>query len=252
MRVIPVIDLLHGQVVHAVKGLRENYKPIKSVLCDTPDPLKVAKAFRTLLNLNEVYIADLDAIQDPHQIHHRKTIADISRREGVDIILDAGVSTVDDIRELIDCGVRKVVIGSETLQTWDAVQDIPSKINPEHLIFSLDLRAGKILSRCPALSAMEAMEAIECLASAGWQEVILLDLKRVGSGEGIETSLATEVRAKLPELRLLLGGGIDNPEELTVLKSLGVSGVLTASALHRGTITARHISANKNATDRTD
>lgn len=243
MRVIPVIDLLHGQVVHAVKGKRKNYAPVKSVLCDTPDPLEVAKAFRNLLNLNEVYIADLDAIQDPHQIHHRKIIADMARLEGMALMLDAGVSNIDDARELIDSVVCKAIIGSETLQTWDAVQDIPSKINRDRLIFSLDLRADKILSRCPVLSAMRPMDAVEYLQSVGWQEVILLDLERVGGGEGVETSLAAEVKTKLPNLHLLLGGGIKNPEELTVLKSLGISGVLTATALHRGTITARHLSA---------
>ena len=252
MRVIPVIDLLHGQVVHAVKGVRKNYKPIKSVLCDTPDPLKMSSAFHTLLGLNEVYIADLDAIQDPLKIHNRKIIADIARREGMDVLLDAGVSNMEDVRELIDCGVCKVVIGSETLQTLDAVQNIPSRTNRDHLIFSLDLHDGKILSQCPALSEMKPMEAMKRLASAGWQEVILLNLKRVGSGEGIETSLVRELRTKLPDLRLLLGGGIANPEELAALKSLGVSGVMTASALHQGTITARHLSAYKNATNSTD
>jgi phosphoribosylformimino-5-aminoimidazole carboxamide ribotide isomerase len=243
MRVIPVIDLLQGQVVHAVKGLRQNYKPIKSVLCNAPDPLKVAKAFRTLLNLNEVYIADLDAIQNSHQARNRRIIAEIASREGMDVLVDAGVSNIADINELIACGARKAVIGSETLQTLDAVQHIPSRINRDRLIFSLDLRDGKILSRCPDLSAMKPLEAMRCLASAGWREVILLDLKRVGSGEGIAIPLVREARAKLPELRLLAGGGIANPGELTALKSLGISGVLTASALHQGTITARDISA---------
>lgn len=240
---IPVIDLLHGQVVHAVKGQRKNYRPVKSVLCDSSDPLQIAEAFRTLLNLKEVYIADLDAIQSPHQIHHRKIIKDIARLTGMDIMLDAGVSNIGDARELIDSGVCKVVIGSETLQTWGAIKDIPSKIDRDNLIFSLDFRAGKIFSQCEALSAMEPLEALEYLQSADWQEVILLDLEQVGSEEGIKTSMALEARAKLPDLRLLLGGGIANPEELAVLKSMGVSGVLTASALHRGTITVRHLSA---------
>jgi HisA/HisF family protein len=243
MRVIPVIDLLHGQVVHAVKGRRKDYKAVKSVLCDKPTPLAVARAFRKLLNLNEVYVADLDAIQDPHQKHHRKIMADIARGEGMDIMLDAGVSNVDDALELIDCGVRKVVIGAETLQSWNAAKDIPAKIGRDHLIFSLDLRAGKILSQCPVLSEMAPLEAAGYLQSFGWQEIILLDLDRVGGGEGMETSLAAEVRSKLPDLHLLLGGGIADPEELIVLKTLGVAGVLIASSLHRGIITAAHLSA---------
>ncbi len=249
---IPVIDLLHGQVVHAVKGQRKSYKPVKSVLCNTPDPLEMAKAFRDLLNMHEVYIADLDAIQDPHQIRHRKIIADIVLEEGLDIMLDAGVSNIDDARKLIDSGVSKVIIGAETLQAWDAIEIIPSEINRDRLVFSLDLRSGKILSQCPALSAMEPMEALARLQTSGWREVILLDLERVGSGEGMITPLAKEVRAKLPDLRLLLGGGINGPDELAKLKSLGIAGALIASALHRGTIAARHLSATKNAMDHID
>ena len=243
MRVIPVIDLLNGLGVHAVKGRRKNYRPVKSVLCDTPEPLAVARAFRDRLNLNEVYVADLDAILDPRQNRHRKIIADIACREGMDVILDAGVSNIDDIRELIDSGIRKVVIGAETLRTLDAVHDIPAKIHRSRLVFSLDLRAGKILSQCPALAAMEPLEAAAYLQPAGWGELILLDLGRVGGEEGIGTLLAAEVRAKLPVLRLLVGGGLAGPDELVALQSLGVRGVLTASALHRGIITAGHLSA---------
>jgi phosphoribosylformimino-5-aminoimidazole carboxamide ribotide isomerase len=243
MRVIPVIDLLHGRVVHAVKGHRENYQPVKSVLCDQPELLLVARAFRDLLRLKEVYIADLNAIQDLPPTLHKKVITDLARREGMDIILDAGVSDIEEARELLGIGVHKVVVGAETLQSWYAMQAIPGGIHSDRLIFSLDLRDGRILSRCPDLSAMAPLEALEYLQSAGWREVILLDLARVGGGKGIDLSLVLEARKKLPDLRLLVGGGIGDPTELFVLESSSVSGVLIASALHRGTITARHISA---------
>ncbi|HLN90033.1 MAG TPA: HisA/HisF-related TIM barrel protein, partial [Candidatus Binatia bacterium] len=61
MKVIPVIDILNKVVVHAVKGKRNEYKPIQSILCRSVEPLEVAKAFRTL-GFSEVYVADLDAI----------------------------------------------------------------------------------------------------------------------------------------------------------------------------------------------
>jgi phosphoribosylformimino-5-aminoimidazole carboxamide ribotide isomerase len=105
------------------------------------------------------------------------------------------------------------------------------------------MRAGKILSPCPELAALEPLKAVQYLKPAGWQEIILLDLERVGGGEGVETLLTAEVRATLPGLRLLVGGGLADPEELVALQSLGVSGVLVASALHRGIITVEHISA---------
>jgi phosphoribosylformimino-5-aminoimidazole carboxamide ribotide isomerase len=243
MRLIPVIDLLEGQAVHAVRGEREHYQPLKSVLCDSPEPLAVATAFRDRLGLKEIYIADLDAIRGSRQAKHQELIAALAHSEKMNIILDAGASDVENTRFWLDIGVRKVVIGAETLRTWNTLQDIPAKIDRDRLVFSLDFHAGKILSQCPTLAAMRPMEALEHLQSAGWPEVILLDLSRVGSGEGVNLTLVAEARANFPELGLVVGGGVANPEELIELKALGIDGVLVATALHCGTISAQHLSA---------
>jgi phosphoribosylformimino-5-aminoimidazole carboxamide ribotide isomerase len=243
MRLIPVMDLLDGQAVHAIKGDRARYKPVKSVLCNTSDPMTLARAFRDQLGLNRIYIADLNAIQDSGRTNHRDLITALACREKLDVILDAGTSDAEEARAWLELGVRKVVIGSETLHTADALRDIPVKIEQNQRIFSLDLHAGKILSRYPALAVMSPMGALQHLQSFGWREIILLDLKRVGSGVGVDYALMAEARVRYPGLRLLAGGGIRSPGELMELESLGAAGVLVATALHHGTITAQHISA---------
>ncbi len=243
MRLIPVIDLRDGLVVHAVKGERERYRPVKSVLCNTPDPFAVARAFRDRLALNEIYVADLDSILDCHSTGQRKVVAALAIREKMNIMLDAGISDAANARIWLDLGVGKVVIGSETLRSMDALRDIPACINHDRLIFSLDLRFGKILSQCPALAAMSPMETLVHLQSAGWREIILLDLSRVGSGEGMDRPLAHAARSDFPDLSLLIGGGLSKPEELAELKSLGIAGALIGTAFHRGVISAQHLSA---------
>jgi phosphoribosylformimino-5-aminoimidazole carboxamide ribotide isomerase len=245
MRIIPVIDLLDGLVVHAVKGERQNYQPVKSVLCDSSDPIAIARAFRDRLGLHEIYIADLDAIQSAGRSNHKEIIAILAGKERIHIILDAGTSDIEGARAWLDLGVRKIVIGSETLLTLDALHNIPAAIAPDRLVFSLDLRAGNILSQCPVLSAMKPMEALKHLFSAGWSEIILLDLKRVGSEAGADGILAADAHCTFPDLRLLIGGGIANPEQLVEFESCGIAGVLTATALHRGIIRKEHISVSE-------
>ena len=239
---IPVIDLLGGCVVHAVKGERKHYQPVTSVLCDTPDPLAVARAFRDNLGLSEIYVADLDAIQSSGQISHSEIIAALASEEKLNLILDIGVSDVQSIRAWLYRSAHKMIVGSETLHTWNVLRTLPAEIDEDRLVFSLDLRAGKIVSRCPVLSSMSPIEALEHLQAFGWREVIVLDLARVGSSEGIDRVLVAEARANLPHLNLLVGGGIAAPEEVVELKSLGIAGVLIASALHSGAITERHLS----------
>jgi phosphoribosylformimino-5-aminoimidazole carboxamide ribotide isomerase len=242
MRLIPVIDLLDSRVVHAVRGEREHYKPVKSVLCQIPDPLAVASAFRDRLGLKEVYIADLNAIQGIPPNSHRKLIVRLAQRERMEIILDAGIANVEDAWDWLDLGIHKAVIGAETLCDLNELWKLPANLDPGRLVFSLDMRAGKILSRIPDLAAMPVLDLLEQLRSAGWQEIILLDLSLVGSGEGTSFPLASEAQARFPGLSLLVGGGIAGIEELLKLKAAGIAGVLLATALHSGAMTAQHIS----------
>jgi phosphoribosylformimino-5-aminoimidazole carboxamide ribotide isomerase len=235
------MDLLNGQVVHAIKGERAHYQPVRSVLCDSSDPGLVAQAFRTELGIDEIYIADLNAIQNSGQTNHQEVIAEIIRREKLKIILDAGISKTEAIRDWLDLGIHKVIIASETLRTWNSIKKIPAQIDPSRLIFSLDFRFGKILSRCPDLAATSALEVFKHLQDAGWQEVLLLDLQRVGSSSGTDRNMAMQVRSNFPDLRLLIGGGITLPEELVELASLGIEGILLATSLHSGKIGACHL-----------
>lgn len=241
MRLIPVIDLLDDQAVHAVKGLREHYRPVKSVVCSTSDPLELAVAFRDRMSLQEIYIADLNAIQGFSKTRHRLLIQKLCALEGISIILDAGTSRAEDAERWLDIGVRKFVVGSETLHRLEDLSNLPAQIQSNKLIFSLDLRNGRILSRCRELEVMTPEEVQRQLYMAGWEEMIILDLSRVGSSQGVDISLAASLVAKLPVFRLLIGGGIAKPEELEELNSVGVAGVLIGTALHDGTVDARHI-----------
>jgi phosphoribosylformimino-5-aminoimidazole carboxamide ribotide isomerase len=243
MRLIPVIDLLNGQVVHAVKGDRARYLPVRSTLCPAPDPTMIARAFRDTLGLREIYIADLNAIQDNDHSAHRDLIASLASHERIEIILDAGISKVEDALLWLDRRIHKIIVGSETLCDSAAIQEFPKRIGKNRLVFSLDIRDGKVLSRLPKFAALAPIQALKLIENSGWSEVVLMDLSRVGSEEGIDHALVMEIRNSFPHLEMLIGGGVANSEQLVESRSMGVAGMLVATALHRGTITSRDVSA---------
>ncbi len=105
------------------------------------------------------------------------------------------------------------------------------------------MQAGQIWSRCPELIDSTPIEVLSRLHQAGWREVILLDLARVGTGTGVDFALIAEARQRLPELTLLFGGGVRDVTELVDLKAAGVAGALVATVLHQGIITRQQISA---------
>jgi len=228
MRVIPVIDLKGGAAVHAVRGERERYRPLRSTLLEGADPVGVTRAVRDALGLDELYVADLDAIAGG--AGHTETLAALAREARV--MVDAGVTDAAGAERLLGLGVARVIVGSETLSDALTLE----RLAPESIVVSLDLRAGRVLARDPALAELSPGEALARLSRTGVREAIVLDLARVGSGEGPDVELVGGLHARFPQLALLAGGGVRDADDLHALARAGAAGALVATALHSGAL----------------
>src|ERR1700687_2182348 len=62
MRIVPVLDLKGGIVVHARRGQRAQYAPLRSPLVDGCEPVPVAQALCAVCATSSLYVADLDAL----------------------------------------------------------------------------------------------------------------------------------------------------------------------------------------------
>ena len=64
MKVIPVLDLLNGCVVHGIAGMRSSYRPIEnSAITNSIVPIDVVRSFEKKFGFKSFYMADLDLIQ---------------------------------------------------------------------------------------------------------------------------------------------------------------------------------------------
>jgi HisA/HisF family protein len=244
MRVVGVIDLKDGTAVHAVRGERERYRPVHSVIAgDDGDPLALARAFRSELGLDELYVADLDAISGGSDhagaSHHGGVLGALAREARV--MVDAGVSAPARGRAVLDLGAHRVIVGTETLPGPDALDRLLAELPDGAVILSVDLRDGRALSPDPQLAGLPALDAVARLHRGGVSEAIVLDLARVGSGAGPDVGLIAEIHAAFPDLELLAGGGVRDADDLRALDAAGAAGALVATALHSGVIGTREL-----------
>jgi phosphoribosylformimino-5-aminoimidazole carboxamide ribotide isomerase len=234
MRVIPVLDLMHGQVVRGVAGRREEYRPIVSRLAASADPLNVARAFRDCLDLDELYVADLDAIagaQPGYDLYHE--LAD----QGFQLLVDAGVRELSAAANLAGAGVAAVVVGLETLPRPETLSSVLSELGAGRVVFSLDLQGGKPLGDLAAWNTIDAATIAREAIALGVRRLIVLDLAGVGVGKGVGTGeLCRTIRSAAPGVELITGGGVRDVADLELLAGGGVDAVLVASALHDGRI----------------
>ncbi len=239
MRVIPVIDLKGGVAVHAVRGERERYRPLRSGIAEGSDPLDLMRAVRDQFGLDELYVADLDAIAGgPGSPDVVVALARATR-----VLVVAGIAAAPAVARLLDLGVARVVIGTESLPGAEAFRRLRAELPDAPLVLSLDLRGGRLVSPDPALSGLTAIEALAPFADPGAREAIVLDLARVGSGDGPDVTLLGELHARFPDVELLAGGGVRDAADLRALAAAGASGALVATALHGGAISAGELRA---------
>jgi phosphoribosylformimino-5-aminoimidazole carboxamide ribotide isomerase len=237
VKIIPVIDILNGIAVHAVRGRRKKYQPLKSILCVSTDPVDVAAALKAL-GFGELYVADLDAIAGRHpNLSMFKRIVD---KTGLRLMVDAGITSLKTAEELLGNGVSKVIIGTETLPSASLVAEAVKSFGTEKVMVSLDLMNGQVLSKFELGALVEPMALLRKFQNMGVSQIIVLDLAKVGSGEGVNTQFLKEVTRNI-KAEVYVGGGVRGVKDLVTLKDLGVFGVLVATALHSGKISPEEL-----------
>ena len=94
---------------------------------------------------------------------------------------------------------------------------------------------GNLISKIKEIKAQQAIDFIKILKEMSIQEIILLDLFRVGQKIGGIPQMFLKIR-EIFNGSILAGGGIKNTKDLMNYKNNQFSGVLISTALHDGSI----------------
>jgi len=233
MLLIPVIDLMRGQVVRGVRGDRQHYRPIVSKLCTGSEPVEMARVLCRHCASSRLYVADLDALTGG------AAQADVVRAmlqalPALELWLDAGFADVpaaDRLRERIGPLANRVVpvFASESLRSLDALRAAfaPSRAHGSGVL-SLDRRDGRRLDPAGCWDHPELWPA----------RVIVMTLERVGADTGPDLDTLRAVQARAPAAQLVGAGGIRNADDLALAQGAGAHAWLVASALHDGRLPA--------------
>ena len=226
VQLIPVIDLMQGQVVRAVRGERQSYRPMVSSLCEGSDPVTLARTLCAHCASRHLYAADLDALSGSEaQAGVMRAI--LHALPDLEFWVDAGfadAAAAAALRDAIGAEAQRIVpvYASESLRSRAALQQCFAQ--PDAGVLSLDRRDGKKLDPAGCWELPQH-----------WPErVIVMTLERVGADAGPDLETLAEVRARAPAARLIGAGGIRHAADLERARNAGAFAWLVASALHDG------------------
>jgi phosphoribosylformimino-5-aminoimidazole carboxamide ribotide isomerase len=232
MRVVPVLDLKGGVVVHARRGQRDQYAPLRSPLVEGCDPVEVAQTLCAVCHTRTLYVADLDALAgQPVDETALRALSAVAEPW-----VDAGAVAAEPAASLARAGVARNVIGTESIGPDFLTGRAADPADPS-VMLSVDLREGRLISRDPGLAGRDPAAAGPLATALGVRELLVIDLARVGSGSGPPLDAVAQLARVLPGVEIYAGGGVRDDDDLRALESAGATGALLATALHEGRVT---------------
>ncbi|MGH8753896.1 MAG: HisA/HisF-related TIM barrel protein, partial [Burkholderiales bacterium] len=187
MKIIPVLDLMQGQVVRAMGGERKRYRPVESGLCAGSNALDIACALLELYPFPALYVADLDAIQKNGS--NAAVIEKLYQRfPRLELWVDSGIGDVSGFAAWQEQRIGHAVIGSESFPETALLSAVCASGDALYPLLSLDFKGARFHGKQRLLNDPGL-----------WPEhVIVMMLASVGSLQGPDFDQLGALRRRAP------------------------------------------------------
>ena len=235
MLIIPAIDLQQGKCVRLSQGRKE------AATVYDGDPIKVAKDFE-LAGARMLHIVDLDAAFSDRASPNRRLLREIIGAIEIPVQFGGGLRNSDDVKEVIELGVTRVVIGTLAVESPETLKELVRIFGGDRVVVGIDAKDGEVMVRgWEQEGKIRAVELAHVVAKAGVERIIYTDVARDGmlTGLNIEQTL---LLARESGLKVTASGGVsslDDIKRLNELSAFGVDSVIVGKALYEGRFTLR-------------
>jgi phosphoribosylformimino-5-aminoimidazole carboxamide ribotide isomerase len=229
MIVIPAIDLKNGLCVRLMQGRKSEMTVYNE------NPVEVAKQFASA-GANLIHVVDLDRAFNEADSPNRTVVKKIVDTVDVPVEFGGGVRSLEDVQQLCDKGVSRVVLGTLAAESPDALKDFVSRFSSK-ICAGIDARDGRVMSRGWETSTPSmAVDLARSVADSGVERIIYTDIARDGTlgGPNIEQTLAV-IRAA--NVRVTASGGVSSLDDIKRLRDTGeplLDSVIVGKALYEG------------------
>lgn len=223
MQIFPAIDLRGGQVVRLYQG---DYG--QETVYGT-DPCAQARAFLDA-GAQYLHVVDLDGARDGAPANF-DSIAAIAKQGGLYMEVGGGVRTEERIRQYLDLGVDRCILGTAAVKDFDFTARMARKYG-DRIAVGVDARDGYVaVNGWKELSREKGVDFCRRLRDAGVKTVIYTDISRDGASQGTNLELYEEL-VRIEGLDITASGGVSTLEELRRLERMGVRAAILGKALY--------------------
>lgn len=240
MQIFAAIDLKNGKCVRLVQG-DPNAETIYS-----DDPAAIAETWETI-GVDWLHVVNLDgAFGDPDKAAKNiDALQAILDRVTAPVQFGGGLRSPDNIKQALNMGVSRVVVGSIAADRPRQMLDILGEFGPEQVALGIDVKQGQVATHgWRKLAGANPLDLVKDIQKAGLKHVIYTDIARDGMLQGINLTDSIALAeaggaGERPGFKVIVSGGVAGIEDVKRVKAVedkGLEGLIIGKALYTGAV----------------
>ncbi len=238
MYIIPAIDILNGKVVRLREG---DYEQATFYDVTLNEMIEKYQSNGTEF----IHIIDLNGAKG--DFSNQKFLFDIIHKTEIKVQYGGGVRSIDKVKELIDYGIHRVIVGTQALTNADFLPELSSEICgrekcQDQVVVAIDVLDEVIkYSGWMESSPIKLKDYVDKCLSLGFFRFLCTDIDKDGKLGGAGVDVYKKLLEHSPFIKLIASGGISSMQDIEELHKIKVESCVVGKAIYEGRITIEEI-----------
>ncbi len=238
MYIIPAIDILNGKVVRLREG---DYEQATFYGVTLEEMIEKYQSNGTEF----IHIIDLNGAKG--DFSNQKYLFDIINKTEIKVQYGGGVRSIDKVKELIDVGIHRVIVGTQAITNPEFLTELSVEICgkdkcSDQIVVAIDVLDEVIkYSGWMESSPIKLMEYVDRCLGLGFFRFLCTDINKDGKLGGASVELYQKLLDHSPFIKLIASGGISSMADIEDLQKIKVESVVVGKAIYENRISIDEI-----------
>ncbi|MDE7399858.1 MAG: 1-(5-phosphoribosyl)-5-[(5-phosphoribosylamino)methylideneamino]imidazole-4-carboxamide isomerase [Oscillospiraceae bacterium] len=230
MVILPAIDIKDGNCVRLFRGDYATAEKVADNYLDTAMSFEKAGA-------EWIHMVDLDGAKEGRPVN-TKIYTDVAEKTSLKVELGGGIRNLETIKEYLEMGISRVILGSVALKNPKLVSDSVEKFGAEKIVVGIDAKNGLVATEgWLETSDVNYIDLANKMISYGVKYFIFTDISKDGTLSGVNAEqLKALYDGTRGECNIIASGGVHTIEDIRICKEMGLYGTICGKSIYSGSL----------------
>ena len=212
MYIIPAIDILNKKVVRLREG---DYQQVTEYDVTLEEMIEKYQSYGT----DFIHVIDLNGAKN--DFSNQEYLFDVIKKTDMKVQYGGGVRSIDKVKELIDAGVHRVIVGTQAITNPGFLEELAQEICgrdkcSDQVIIAIDVLDEVIkYSGWMESSPVKLMDYVDKCTQLGFFRFLCTDIVKTANWVARGVDLYQKLLDHSPFIKLIASGGVSSMKRIS-------------------------------------